>query len=1507
VLRNCPGKAIECTLLSQQLGARILNLTGPATTLPSFSAVANTFAPYLPSAQHSRYRQAQAGANQSPAAGALIGKTFRYERRSRQYSQQTNLTPPTASRPSTRQAASHRSKRAVAEANVLSARPALSVLQAAQETADHLFARAYAGIYRCTPAEARETLQEVDRTLYEDWGNLSETNQIKWTPAVDNQPRSAYDLAAAAALFAAYRRKYPGQDEIAALSLARFCLTQSATTITDDDAKLALYQSVLQRGLHWIDLQKVQNQELSASQILQTVSRHRHAGVDIRNAFGRTLDEHLTNERDVIIDEAALIAYFTWHKQAPGADRTVSDIRNGYVSALIDEWQDAALGISLLPSSPIPPAHAAFYYDGAILQNARGKDAEQIADAIYDGAPYPEEQPVMHRLIAKAGKNRYLMGQPDSPKTAAGWSALNDAMHGITTVNPRYQPRAETIKIAGVWLTREEVRAIVGKTLRNLMIDTVYPIGTTLHAAATTVQRFGAMHGIAFETYHNPETLMKAFNRLQIAWRVDPHFPVAPWTCAAYYLAQTGNVLFIKLSSPLSATQQVTLQLNTRMLPAIQEADHTAPIGFWNRVLEALLDQPRFRPQDIPSIDQDGRRALYNGLAVRAEALAHAPETIFYENTDDLNKKLDSYWTERCLAHAPYPVYNDDFQMEWILRDKLGMTDIDLLTERPIFVLPSKFAGTPPVPELAMATPLRQFKYRLSLLRDEIVFNKRAIKPDEALDAAKENARGSLFFNPIIIAKSKEMLRQRGRALDQAAIDSLRRGMVHGIVGEPDKASVEILLDLFEPIFGSHTVATIVNALASGKPREILGLLPFVIPLYDIEEGIRHRDWNLALEGALHFGEDAIFFALGAGTERFLRRQLALDLKTIQLARGRMSPAERVGVDTMTEMRVLFPEISPTQLADRRVTTTEDTFNVRTAAPVLQTAPAESPLTDPMTQTEPEIQSRVPLQFNPDKRPQHTLYLMDERRRVPVERLNGIFVETDLRGKIIPDAPLIFGNLELGRGYRLNRKLSLTGSTVLEEADLLLRDTVTDVLRYWKKLKTKLNIRVRRSEPLQLVQHLFEHSDHPLFTEFKQFWQKAYARSSTAVAIMNGAYDSVVHRGNCVVEFDALKASGCRLGAMCLLSDEALADKRYLSIYGETAIQRARMWVHEFLHWATGLPDAAGQKEHNHRGPTVFLTDRILFEIGDKPTAQRLAYKGLPALNPGKVERRIWVENLHTLNELAIAEDKYLDQELNDKRDFSASQVIMGQKITQRATVRQGLALIRQLEPFKSISLNDPKHLFQKVSSTFRATSDIAHREFMERLITGSKTFYKLATAWSSRPHHILITIRRLDFPTLDPLDWHNDFAHAIYQRKIWLNDRSLYYHSDSTISAISPLRQYAGAIIDFFLEEMIPAEQRLGLKNPSNERGLAVVLENEVLRQLGDTSPPRICYALTSNPRSYLHHQSAVIRGANSENGYLRQYVRGSISDKPLHEDNDILGLSEDTAMAQPELEMRT
>ncbi|MDB5991696.1 MAG: hypothetical protein JWQ10_3099, partial [Herbaspirillum sp.] len=391
---------------------------------PFFSSIANAFTPYRQYVQHQQQQQALVGTINLPN-----GTTFRYKRLPEPSAHARPMSIPIPIRPL-------RSKRTAAAQSPAAASP---IMQMTDQRAATLFARTYADLFGGTLEEAHRKLRQADQTLYHSWRNLKTLNEVAWSPTADDQPRGAYDLVYGASSLVAYLYANPAADEASARSMAQHYLTQSPTIVMDESDLSNFYQGVLQRGLHWIDPEKVRANHLSATQILQTVCRHRRPDIKTRAA----LTERLQHRRDVIIDEAALIAFNAQSGSARIApDAPMQRIRAHYASALIDEWQDAALGLSLLPSAPIAPAHAAFWYDGAVLQNARGQNLTQIARALYASLaslPSAEEEPIMQRLLDSAGSDRHLIGQPNGPITATQREALTHAMHGITPVAARYE------------------------------------------------------------------------------------------------------------------------------------------------------------------------------------------------------------------------------------------------------------------------------------------------------------------------------------------------------------------------------------------------------------------------------------------------------------------------------------------------------------------------------------------------------------------------------------------------------------------------------------------------------------------------------------------------------------------------------------------------------------------------------------------------------------------------------------------------------------------------------------------------------------------------------------------------------------------------------------------------------------------------------------------------------------------------------------------------------------
>ncbi|MDB5992412.1 MAG: hypothetical protein JWQ10_3815 [Herbaspirillum sp.] len=1331
-----------------------------------------------------------------------------------------------------------------------------------------LFARTYANVFDCTWAEAQKKLRQADQTVYHSWRHLKGLDEVAWPQAADDQPRSAYDLVHAANSFTAYLHMHPALDDATALGVARHYLTLPATTAMEDNILSDFYQGVLQRGLHWIDPVKVRANKLSAAQILQTVIRHRHPPIKTRAA----LTERLRNERDVIIDEAALIAFNA--QSGPdiiAQDASMQIIRAHYASALIDEWQDAALGLSLLPSSPVAPAYAKFWYDGAVLQNARGKDLEQIVDALYSGAPYADEGTTTQQLIADAGRARHLPGQPDGPIDIARQQDMTIWMYGDTEKSPRYRQRASTVQIAGVWLTRKELRDIVEKTMHSLMLDTFYPAGTPLHAIATVLIRLGPLHGIAFDAFEDPATLMQAFNRLKQAWHMAPHSVIAPALCAAHYLAQTSDVLFLDKSASLTSARQINEQVLGAVMPALRKAG-LDPDADFTQLLKLIDDQGSLRrPPPLAilskSLGSDKLR-IYLDIQARAQGRAHAPETISYSDTPDLNHQLHDYLEQRLLAQAPLPAYSEDFLATKILRREFSMTDADLQRITTITIPNPTGRAT----RLVSMTPLKKFLIRAKFSNPHMTFNGITIDARQKLEAEKKQAADGLFHHPIVLAKSKEIARLAAVPYTTADIDAIRHVLVKNIMAVQQTLSLDDLLNFFRPftLSGSPMMTSIIDTLGSGDPRQILGLLPFVIPLYDIEEGIRLGDRERAIDGVIHFGEDAIFTALGVGAEKFMLRQLARDAEAMLLARSTMSPAERVGVDTLRTMAALIPEVSAERLTPRGGIVAEDTYHVHTREG------AASARTIPKA-----LEAAASIDSPP---PPHMLFLDNERRSIPAAPTDYGFTETDFRGKPIFDAPPVFSNREAESYYRLNRGFSLPGGAIgIKPADLIKRDTVANVHAYWQSIANLPGIRTRSPAPADMIRTLFRSANHPLSASFEQFWIDAYERSETAATIINYAYSRSPYIAQCCdVKFGGQEALS-KGDYIEFMSDDDLATAHYVTPTGSSVFQRQRMWIHESIHWLTKLKDPLPHEAHNNRGGAVYLTDRILSELGaNPPLAPRTAYK-LQTISKtaesARAARQGWQRALRKNHEWTIAENMHLDKILDADRTFPASMQVIGENIADRVTVRQGIGLGKYLKSLGRLGEGNTAHITSLLTDSFASAPQVHIRAFIQACVSRSKTFRMLAAAWHAQAKHaapIEIGLRNLDAKILQHKS-RSRSAHTIAQDRssIWINDQALYYFSEYDIELLNRPRQYAGAMIDLFLTEMTPVMHALPLKNPFYERGLGVLLENKVLQEMGDNSQQRICAALAYDPNAYLRDQSTVTRAAASEDGYLEQVIK--------------------------------
>ncbi|MGI4858516.1 MAG: hypothetical protein ACRYHA_16695, partial [Janthinobacterium lividum] len=106
------------------------------------------------------------------------------------------------------------------------------------------------------------------------------------------------------------------------------------------------------------------------------------------------------------------------------------------------------------------------------------------------------------------------------------------------------------------------------------------------------------------------------------------------------------------------------------------------------------------------------------------------------------------------------------------------------------------------------------------------------------------------------------------------------------------------------------------RTLVRGEPREVLSLLPFVVPAYDIEEGVRLGNASRAMRGAFAFGADIVMTWLGGRIDASLAVPEALP------ALGRDERAALAmlhhGVATLGETRPRYLPLTERVAVERR-------------------------------------------------------------------------------------------------------------------------------------------------------------------------------------------------------------------------------------------------------------------------------------------------------------------------------------------------------------------------------------------------------------------------------------------------------------------------------------------------------------------------------------------------------------------------------------------------------------
>lgn len=1274
--------------------------------------------------------------------------------------------------------------------------------------ADIVFEEAYAGFRKISFPAARSALARADQKLYASWAGIRSVEELRWTPD-ENGATEPRDLARAATAFKLALRQEPDYSHDGAVRSATQFLQSPIASVPETEFLNSLYLDVLRRGLYWIDLQQVRSKYLNAIQILQTVMLHRLTVSPTQEE----LSVRMRQQRDIVMDEAALIfLYARTSAEDVSNPVTVKRARGLFGREMIVKWQDAAIGQVLMPSSPIPPAHTSFWFDGQVMQGTRGLSLEQIVDNICatmpDGTPHAMETGAMKVLLDNTTRVRHLPGQPPQMLTNAQYRALATDIGADGYASSRYAYAEGAMQIGDAWLNRPKLRAIVQQTMYHLKLDSYYPGGTVLNAIATTALRLGPLHNIAFAPFGPPETLIPTYNQLLQAWHDEPHFPLSPALLAAFHLSCTSGVRLLRLRPNEIGDLQIMRRVRDQVLPALTTAGGTigGDIEYWSAFIDGLFFPEAARVMaHVPA--KQAYASIESGIVALVHALRHPFEIIRYENSTDLTQHLLDYLHQRLTALKAMPVVDSDLLRRQILRLKFNMPESDLQTQRRVHY-------SQHVPDLSQyeefQTPPAEFLFRSTHKYSKIMqFNGTEIDVAEQLQASLDAIAKKLSSQHIVVAKANEIVRLRTQSKDKLAVKEIATDIADGIATKKNSSSVTGMLGRLDYIFISPVMA---------YAARIARLVPFVAPAWDIEEGIRLGDHSRTSRGAINLAVDVLMTMLGAGAGSYVRK---------------FASYETIGTLEQEAAIVSDPHaVHATALANQ-----PDSFAL----------------------------------------------LENEGRRAPVRNTVIGPVETDLHDNAVADAPPISCNGQ-NTCHAMLREHGLPGGIAgIESNRLRARPTVKSVSSYWSGVMQIPDVRIRHKNIKAVINTLFTDVAHADYKSFHDFWLLAYARSDTAATIVNARYEALLHTGRkAILDFGAERA--CRIGPkICFLNDNALREHFYLSPRGPVAFQKKRMWLHESIHWLTNLKDMPDDMLHLGRGPTVYLTDRVLSEIGDLPlAAPRITYKLPDALSMPHYDAarpHEWGRTVRQLNEWTVAENVLLDKLLDmGASDSVAGRIILGQPVGQRRTVQQSLELLMHLRSFGILADGNHLRVYEWLADVFHmSTTDPSIRPFLKELVQQSETFRLLAAAWSSVLHPSHINFETGSFERSMLVEgFRCRLAHRVAAGgdSVLLNNQELHFFSEKDLVRMDSRRQVVGAMVEIFLRDFLPDLFTRRLSASYENRGIAILLENTIMRQIDPSSVDRICDMLTTSRHAFLTDQTTVVRAAKMEDAYLRDLI---------------------------------
>jgi hypothetical protein len=1045
-----------------------------------------------------------------------------------------------------------------------------------------------------------------------------------------------------------------------------------------------------------------------------------------------------------------------------------------------------------------------------------------------------------------------------APSPSLGQTTLY--FDGLALRNAEGKSFDELLDLPAVWvdpqlkaLTRAQREALLTEKFDDMAESTQFPIGSIAHSMSTALLRIDRYRGVAPTAYADESAVAKAFIQRESAWNDGQSYPYHPRLLFAMHLARSSGFEVVspddlrliyenRVSDPA-----LELLASGNSGPAEWIAQHLsdwegrgvrwkiAPPAQQADILLGLFDALRRAADGTGPVSELARDIRSKGVLT--------PNRIVGVDFNARAAAVLEYANERLMAdYGAPPAFVRRKAAEDVLR-RYGIEE-DVITDPRHYVI----AGdNPHVTKSAFGDRVDEFLDRADwvgltgawmTLRAGV-----RIKPRDELQAEEDAFNARLHSDPWVIARAKERLRRASKATTQEEVRRVSEEIAKNFATETE----------------SH------RALVRGLSTWI-NTVPVAGPIYNIEEGVRHKDAARAAFGLFFLGADGFDLAMSGGGA----------------ARG----------------QAIHPMVPKLRRVAGQIDGSTGSPAGRPEAIELSVDPVRIAHPDADVPAECRALAR---QARENKRVRwrdyDVVHLDEEDRNVPVRRDGERYVEVDWRtGHRLRDAPDIELDTRTGKGWRHRERGAMHDSAIrgVDVRERFTVERVADVMGHANDLKSHdfdayfadafalppASGR-ERFDAADFYRKLYRSSDTFRRLCNRHAQRDARARNSTAAPwkkweFVTGDAGPLGAPSKAYTDFDHKR--------IYMPDDATIQAMPYVTAAGTKTVTCEQAYLHEMIHALTGEHDPVRAIDMLNRGPVVYLTDKVLSEAG-YAIPEQIMYRRRNSLDDMPIDQTVEY-HADAAARSAARENRYLDPLVDAKRTpVKANTIVEGVPVASRTTVartKEVLASVEGRHDDAFLAWGDFKGKFDKnfgfyvqdrSMTTALASDATVVVDFYGRLYQRSATFRRMfdkmpVTDASQADPWKFVLEGDLEFDAMSP----GGRAHGVSppSKKIYVLDDGAAYLTELGLREVEVERKLA--------YQMICAMTGLSTLSPTqalSNRGAAVFLTDRILKEAGFNYPRQLVAALAApvDPAAQaqlLAQQTAAMRSAAVEDRYL-------------------------------------